>query len=357
MFGLLFTARSLTRGRRVRPGSNLLLWPFLTVLFNLLICYSVHPAPLLFLRGNGRHLETKQEPVLDDQIPYLTTMCEQITFITIPRPQKRERDILMSIRVLAAWLSFPFARVILAINENSYDPQNRVLPMVARVFGRSRLRFTGDLPTGYDNRPLIREWFKMGTREVRDGYLCFLNGDIIPSYQWLHVSMRVFRTLNKRNRTVIYGTRTHISEKKELWKLNISDVNYRQQLERYCTDNVKWHNPNGMDLFLIHATMSVLNWDDFPDFVVGMCVWDNFFQGWANTRCDTVTLNFDPMLFHVEHQQNACNSTNFKIFRIIARCGEVVAPLHLYHDAKWHLHLRKNQLKSTATGEILELEK
>lgn len=284
-----------------------------------------------------------------------TSLLEQVSFVTVPRPQVRKLDVRVSVLVLSSWLSFPCSEVVLACRRETYDPFNQVLPVIVQVFGCSRLRFAGDLPTGYDNRPLVREWFKLGVNEVKRGYLCFLNGDIIPSYEWFYAAMRVFRALGRPSNTVVFGTRTEVRPARCFWTINASAPSYRYHLESCLRRSFSWNNPWGMDLVLFHSTFSELDWNVLPDFVVGMCVWDNFFQGWANCRCETVAMDFYPMVFHVSHPANACNRTNLRYFRVAARCSPLNAPHHYASHAVWHLNYRQQQVRNSRTGEVVPL--
>ena len=316
----------------------------------LLLCSLYFSSLLLLCANRDKSLLKHCGCALGVQLLPSAKFVEQLSLVTIPKPQTHKSDVRVSILVLSAWLSLSVSKVILASKKETYDPQGWVLPTIFRVFGESRVRFAGDLGVGYGERPLIREWFNLGVREVTLGYLCFLNADIVPSGDWFRVAMRAVRTLDSPSSTIIFGTRTEVRPTRNLWTLNISDPLYRYRLESYLRESQWWNNPWGMDVVLFHSSFRALKWELFPDFVVGMCVWDNYFQGWANRNCQTVSMDFYPMVFHLSHGANACNQSNLKHFRSMARCALSEAPHHYAKDAVWHLDYRANTLRNRLTG-------
>lgn len=241
-------------------------------------------------------------------------------------------------------------------NESSYDPYDQVLPQIYKQFGRDTIQFAGDLPTGYEGRPLIREWFKLGMSLVDRGFVCFLNGDIILPKDWMRTAYRVFDTMqDKLNTTLVYGTRTDVHQSDQLWTLDQNDPLFLENLAQYLSSKVRCNNPYGMDLVMVDSSFRALNWDELPDFVVGMCVWDNFFQGWANKRADTVSMNFNPRMYHVDHRPNACNDSNYLYFRKMARASRVFGGFQEHYHARWTLKYASAQLTSRRLGTSINL--
>jgi hypothetical protein len=208
---------------------------------------------------------------------------DSITFITVPKPQTIDDQIEMAKLVLTVWLSYPSSSVIMFTTESEYDPLHRVLPYINEVFGPNRIHFFSDLPTGYENRTLVRSWFTEGLNLVQNGYICFTNGDIIILPLWMQTAQSIFRAFDSTERatTIVYGTRTDVHRRDGIFEIPLSNSNFLKDLHKYLDSNVRCNNPYGMDIVFVHASFSGLNWDELPDFVVGMCVWDNFFMGWA----------------------------------------------------------------------------
>ena len=269
---------------------------------------------------------------------------DPLTFITVPKPQIKERHIRRSIITIASWLSFPEARVVLASEENIYDPSHRVMPAIKQAFGDAvseRITFTGELPSGYNGRPLVREWFRVGFETVTTGYRVFLNGDILVSREWMQMARRIFATLKDKRKVIIIGTRTDVHLQHNFYKLQINSSTLLPDTEEYCAANVARNNVFGMDLFMVHSSMEMWNISDFPEYVVGLCVWDNFFMAWANSQLETVTMNFDPLLCHVNHERNACNKENFVHFGNVTESWHVKLRLQRHYHA--HYLLDKNR--------------
>ena len=272
---------------------------------------------------------------------------EKVTFVTVPRPQLLDYDVRVSVLVLSLWLRLPDVQVVLVANRSTYDVTKRIVPTVEGLFGTGCLTFSGEVAYGFAQRPLVREWFYRGVNSVQDGYLCFLNSDILPTRKWLHTAKRIFKTLNSRETTVILGVRTHVRRvASHLFSLDPSRDSFLDLFERYCERWKGSNNGKGMDLAMFHKRLSCLDWRGFPDFVVGLCVWDNYFQSWSTSCCQTVTMNFDPMLFHLDHGENACNPSNIRMFRQIVKVKGARIGYH-YH-ATWRLDFRRGLLHSKA---------
>ena len=236
---------------------------------------------------------------------------EPVSFFAIPRPQLTAAFRRSSELVLGSWLSLPASRVFLFGQRGQFDPTGRLVAQLELLFGRGRLLFIGELPCGYEDRPLIREWFKMGMRLVTSGFAVFLNADIIVPWAWLARGCAILRSLNLCN-GLVYGTRTDVRVSPALKFVNVSSSSFLRDLESYCLTHARLNYVCGMDLVLVHSSFSALVWDELPDFVIGLCYWDVFFQGWANRRCQTVAVLFRPTIFHLDHLFHASSPDAFK---------------------------------------------
>jgi hypothetical protein len=245
--------------------------------------------------------------------------------------------------VLQVWLTYPFTRVLMFANQSEYDPLDEIVPFVHATFGPDRLSFGGNLSTGYEGRPLIRSWFTEGFRLVKTGYLCFINGDIIITPLWMNTAMAVFDAFGSSlvYKTLIYGTRTDVHRRPIGIPRNSTD--YVDRLVAWLGANERCNNPYGMDLVLVHSSFSLL-WHELPDFVVGMCVWDNFFMAYANPRANTVTMDFGAKVYHVDHPPNACNDQNYEYFRMMALKSPHFAGFAEHSYARWTVQLESNRL-------------
>ena len=269
-----------------------------------------------------------------------------VTFVTVPKAQTEDRQIQRSLIALADWLSFPNSRVLMTTDRATYDPQNRILPKLEQVFGRldKRIIFTGELPTGYDGRPLVREWFRVGRETIKEGYLVFLNSDIVVTFEWMTVAMRVFHSL-PMDEVMIYGVRNGLRDDDTIFNMDIGSPSFPRNLHRYCVANQTGNNPYGMDLFMIHSSMREWDYDDFPGYVVGLCVWDNSFISWANHNFQTVTTNFNPTIYHIEHGRNKCNNENYRYFRSMAARWHVRPTFQVHRNAVWRLDYKSETLR------------
>jgi hypothetical protein len=180
-----------------------------------------------------------------------------------------------------------------------------------------------------------------GTRMVQTGFICFINGDVIPLPQWMNAARRIFKTLwsNHLHDTMIYGTRSDCYRNNSIFSIDLTAPDFLDRLNDWLEGHVRSHNRWGLDAMMFHSSFRALNWADLPDFVVGMCVWDNYFMGWANERINTVSMNFNVHLFHVDHPPNACNEGNYVFFRAMSARSPHFAGFQEHDRAKMLLDL------------------
>jgi hypothetical protein len=283
---------------------------------------------------------------------------EGVTFITVPKPQTIDDQIEMAKLVLTVWLSYEFTNILMFTTEDEYDPLHRVLPPIRETFGPNRISFYSNLSTGYENRTLVRAWFVEGFRLVRTGYICFTNGDIIIPPLWMQTASDVFFAFREaeKSRTIVYGTRTDVHRLPEIFNISLSQPGFMTELVDYLKSHVRCNNPYGMDIVFMHSSFNALDWTELPGFVVGMCVWDNFFMGWANRRCNTVTMNFNPRIFHVDHPPNACNDENYDYFRGMSYRSPHFGGFQEHTGSTWFVNLDERRLdKRWNSGSSLRL--
>jgi hypothetical protein len=278
----------------------------------------------------------------------------KLTFLTIPRPYSdlSEDMASRSIMGLSNWLRISGSRVIIFLSESEFDPYGRIIPYVTKIFGRDRIQFAGSLANGLYDRPLIREWFSHGFRMVDQGYLLFLNADMYVPDQWVDAACGVFQAFEDsvRQNVVLFAVRDDTDHSPDFDNLNISSESFHSDLFRLLKENSKGPNPWGMDGAFMHSSFHCLNWTLFPDFVIGKPIWDNFFMGVANDQCETVTMNFDPPIYHLSHDSNEPTSEEIDIFK-----GLVPGlPLGQHHMAKWMVQWDK-RIMTSSTDDILLL--
>jgi hypothetical protein len=296
---------------------------------------------------------------IDSPAPAAIPPDSVLTFVTCPKPQTIPDQINIAKIVLTVWLSYPFTRVLLLSNRSEYDPTDSLVPYIHAKFGPSRLSFGGNLSLGFDDRPLIRDWFTEGFRLVKSGYLCFANGDIIVTPLWMNAAIATFEAFGPSDfsQTMIYGTRTDVRRRSGVFDISLDKPEFVSELTDWLGKNVRCNNPHGLDVVLVHSTFNALNWSEIPDFVVGMCVWDNFFMAYANMRARTVTMDFGPKVFHVDHPRNACNFTNSNYFRSMAYGSRYFSGFDEHWAAKWTMLIHENRLRETMGSEFLNLKR
>jgi hypothetical protein len=147
------------------------------------------------------------------------------------------------------------------LNQTAYDPLNEIIPFIDKTFGRDRLSFSSPLPTGYENRPLIREWFTQGFQKVKNGYICFINSDIIISPLWMNTAMAIFEAFpNNKQQVLIYGVRTDVHRRPGIFAIPQSPSNWFNEFMEWLGENARSNNRYGMDAFLVHSSFTALKW-------------------------------------------------------------------------------------------------
>jgi hypothetical protein len=284
---------------------------------------------------------------------------QTLTFVTVPKPQKIPDQIEMAKIVLRVWLSYPFTRILMFTNQSEYDPFDKIIPFVWENFGRDRLFFGGNLSKGYEGRPLVRDWFTEGFRLVPSGYICFINGDIIVSPLWMNTAMAVFEAFgeSERHRTLIYGTRTDEHRRAGVFDIPQRSPTFVHKLVDWLMANTRCDNPWGMDIVLVYSSFDALKWSELPDFVVGMCVWDNYFMGWANMRANTISMDFGPKIYHVDHPPNACNDENYGYFRGMSARSPHFAGFQEHYDASWLVAIKQQRLRKRWSDEVVPFKR
>jgi hypothetical protein len=228
-------------------------------------------------------------------------------------------------------------------NLNQYDPTFELRNFLINNSLLSRVTFAGDLKKGYEGRPLVREWFIQGFRLAPPGFLCFLNGDIFITPEWLKTALSIFEVFDGEafTKTMVFGTRTDVSRSSGILELPVESPTFINDVVEYLEAHVKGNNRFGMDLVFFSSSFDGLDWNQLPDFVVGMCIWDNFFMAWANAQCNTVTMNFQARMFHMDHAPNACNEENSGYFRAMSARSPAFRGFHEHWKASWAVAPRR----------------
>jgi hypothetical protein len=271
---------------------------------------------------------------------------QTLTFIFVPKPYPSPYEIAMAKIILQVCLSYPFTQILMFRNQTEYDPSNEIVPFIHQMFSPDRLQFAAALPTGYKNRPLLRNWFIEGCRLVKHGYLCFLNGDMIIPPFWMNAAMAIFEVFHETNlsKTLIYGIRTDVYRRDGIFELSRKKSTFVYDLVAWITKNIRGDGPYGMDVVLIHSSFDALNWTQLPDFVLGMPIWDNYFMGWANQRVNTVSMNFGAKIYYIDHSHTHLNDENFEYFRTMSAESPHFAGFQEHHQATWIVEISSRKL-------------
>lgn len=263
------------------------------------------------------------------------------SFVSVPKSQRTPEQISRSLLILTSWLRFENVRVVLACSEQYFDPTRAILPKIRVEYG-DRIYCTGNLATGYQGRPLIREWFLVGMRNVTSDFLVFLNSDIFVTPEFMRIIPCVFDAfpVPQQSKVVLFGGRVNLNHSdhglRVLWDSG-NATGFETRFSSYVRSNYHSNLRFGLDAIVVQSRFNGLDLSRLPDFVVGMCAWDNFFMAWANSQCLTVTTQFVVPVYHINHGMHACTHNNTKYFMNMARRSKSFRGFQAIEHSRWSL--------------------
>lgn len=235
---------------------------------------------------------------------------EEITFISVPRPLKKDKAKRSMKLALSSWLAAsPKSHVLLFINRTEFDKSGKFTNEIDQLFGKDRVIYAGDIRTDLKNVPYINEWFIQGIMQSPSKYVCFINSDIVLSSNWLKRVKQVFSIPEMQDKPlVLIGQRIDFDLKEESFKtIEFSKFhNNEHELLNEIDSLVNKsqhsdHSPYGVDTFTFRADKPPFDPYLIPPFIMGRYNWDNWIIGWLNHISETITFNLNPPIYHINH--------------------------------------------------------
>jgi hypothetical protein len=231
---------------------------------------------------------------------------DEITFISVPRPNLKPEAYNRTKLALSSWLSCsPRSTVLLFVNRTEFDPSGHLPDELDRLFGVGRVIYGGPIKHDFGGVPYIDDWFRQGIRRSPSKYVCFINADIVLSGKWLGRAKQVFRAMEGRG-IVVIGQRIDFDlEMARFEKLSFRQESLLGEIDE-MVENSKHedHSPYGVDTFLFQIEQLPFEPERIPPFIMGRYNWDNWIVGYLNRICETVTFNLSPPIYHMNHKRH-----------------------------------------------------
>jgi hypothetical protein len=179
-----------------------------------------------------------------------------------------------------------------------------------QIYGFGRVTYSGPLKRDFGHVPYVDDWFREGVRRSSSNYVCFLNGDIILSANWLRRAKQIFRWMDGRS-IVVIGRRINFY----LNPTYFNNLSFGKTLLREIDVMVNQSKhfveiPYAIDTFLFQIDHMSWNPDRVPPFLMGRPRWDNWLVGYLNVVCDTITVGLNPPVYHIKHKPNGFDIRN-----------------------------------------------
>jgi hypothetical protein len=240
---------------------------------------------------------------------------DEITFISVPRPLKKDSEYQRMKLAIASWLACsPSATVLLFINRTEFDPSGKFPTEIDEQFGVGRVIYAGSIRCDHSGVPYIHSWFIEGVRQSASRFVCFINSDILLSEKWLRRVKQVYTAMADR-RLLLIGQRIDFDfEMDQYRKLRFTQANLLGDIDAMVErSRHSDHSPYGIDTFTFKIDPPPFDVDMIPPYVMGRYNWDNWLVGWWNKICDTVTFNLDPPIYHMNHVRHNFDVNDSKV--------------------------------------------
>lgn len=251
----------------------------------------------------------------DEKNPIIHHDIESITYITVPRPITKKKNMVRMKLAISSWLaSSPKSNVILFIDREEFDKTGELPNELDQLFGEGRVQYLGSIRTDHDNVPYINDWFLQGILRSQSKYVCFINSDILLSEKWLKRVSQVYDNMEEENLFLI-GQRIDFDLKDKYFKeLRFDQLHLLADIDKMVRkSNHLDHSPYGIDTFTFRADKPPLDPYLIPPFIMGRYNWDNWIIGYLNKICQTITFNLNPPIYHINHNRHAFNPNNSKV--------------------------------------------
>ena len=236
---------------------------------------------------------------------------DDMTYVSVPRCIKNQDTYIKYKLAISSWLSSsPSARVILFINKTEFHSD---LPSeLDALFGPDRVLYANYLRSDSQNVPYLDQWFEQGINLCQTKYITFINTDILLSSSWFPMIKKIFNLFETKfpnKKPFIIGERIDFDFQMENMKyIRFSQKSFLKDIDQMVKKSPNsLHSMYGMDTFTFMADDPPFPVTKFPPYLIGRYNWDNWFIGWLNTIADTITLLYDPPVYHINHNRHDFN--------------------------------------------------
>ena len=256
---------------------------------------------------------------------------KKTTFVTIPKNMGNATNIYELILPFNTWLlSCPSCPVLLLGDKNKIDINDEIINFLRNKYPFADVNIY-NLSFGVDDRPLIRSWFLTGIEKTKTELVAFLNADIMVEEDFTRKLLIVHNNVKKMkeyNGHILYLTDKSFTQ----WRKTLDHVPTPSEYNDFIQITPKYGRW-GADIFIFEPSKPPIDFETWPDFVVGFPAWDVCLMGNAmndkRKNVLTVALNQFIVVFHLQHKKvwDAGKNKSKKVKQMCAYVQRLAKPI------------------------------
>jgi hypothetical protein len=227
-----------------------------------------------------------------------------MTFVSVPKPTWDHATCMHRKVAVGSWLaSDPDSRVILFIFREDFCQSQGVPDDLDDIFGVGRVIYAGELKSNGVGIPYVDMWFQMGVNLSQTKYVSIINTDIIISGSWLPAVIGLLESVGPSFRPLIFSPRIDVDVPDNF----IDSLRFTKEDLSADIDTVMpslgllRHKKGGVDVFTFFTFDPPFDLRELLPFLIGRYAWDGWMIGLANGLCNTISMSWKPMIYHVNH--------------------------------------------------------
>jgi hypothetical protein len=198
--------------------------------------------------------------------------------------------------------------VILFLKRNEFCAEEKIPDKLERIWGK-RIIYAGSPRSNDDGIPFIDSWFQDGVKLARTKYVSMINADIVLSAQWYPYIINLLESLAPPYRPFVFSPRLNVNFTDEAFAwVRLNNENVLKDVDK-AVMQLRWerNDGGGVDIFTFARSKPPVDLDAIPPFLIGRPVWDFWVIGWSNEIADTISTDFTPPIYHLDHKSRNRN--------------------------------------------------
>jgi hypothetical protein len=228
-----------------------------------------------------------------------------MTFVSIPRPLTNASECQRVRLAVSSWLASDWTtKVIMFINRREFCPEIKLADELDQLWGLGRVNYAGSTRCDPSGIPYINAWFQDGTRLSTTKYVSMINSDIILSSKWWRYCTDLMNQYSRRLKPLLCSPRMNVNfTLTALTKVRFCERFLLRDIDRLMKKlGPEPNRGGGVDIFTFLRSKPPIDLSRIPPFLMGRPVWDCWILGWSSRFCQTISTNFTPPIFHLNHE-------------------------------------------------------